>query len=129
METASSASNSLAEALFGKTTRTDEVWSEVRFDSPASYLECLRGEVVLEMLVSDLLLLCKEAAVPRAAVGIKSRLGTLPLSATVLVFLSNISNGCASLLEQHWASAMLGKLLTASKRQSQLLTDQTMHCL
>jgi hypothetical protein len=53
METATSAGSSLAEAFgFGKGTRADEVWQEVRFDSPAAYLECRRGEVVLETLVS-----------------------------------------------------------------------------
>lgn len=51
METATSAGSSLAEALFGKSTRADEVWQEVRFDSPLQYLECRRGEVVLESLV------------------------------------------------------------------------------
>jgi hypothetical protein len=53
METATSAGSSLAEAFgFGKATRADEVWQEVRFDSPAAYLECRRGELVLETLVS-----------------------------------------------------------------------------
>ena len=52
METATSAGSSLAEALFGKSTRSDEVWQEVRFDSAAAYLELRRGEVVLEAMVS-----------------------------------------------------------------------------
>lgn len=52
METVGSAGSSLAEALFGKSSsRADEVWTEVRFDSPAAYLECRRGELVLECLV------------------------------------------------------------------------------
>lgn len=53
METATSqGSSSLAEVLFGKSSsRPDEVWQEVRFDSPISYLECRRGEEVLEALV------------------------------------------------------------------------------
>lgn len=54
MELASTTSSSLAEALFGKSSRSAgaEVWQEVRFDSPPAYLECRRGEVVLESLVS-----------------------------------------------------------------------------
>ncbi len=53
MELASTTSSSLAEALFGKSSRSaDAVWQEVRFDSAPSYLECRRGEVVLELLVS-----------------------------------------------------------------------------
>jgi len=51
METASSAGSSLAEALFGKSSRADEVWQEVRFDSPNAFLEARRGEVTLEALV------------------------------------------------------------------------------
>lgn len=50
METASSAGSSLAEALFGKSSRADEVWQEVRFDSPNAFLEARRGEVTLEAL-------------------------------------------------------------------------------
>lgn len=53
METATSAGSSLAEAFgFSKATKADEVWQEVRFDLPAVYLECRKGELVLETLVS-----------------------------------------------------------------------------
>lgn len=51
MESAGPATTSLAEALFGK-ARQEEVWTEIRFDSPPSYLDLRRGEVVLEALVS-----------------------------------------------------------------------------
>jgi hypothetical protein len=93
METATSASSSLAEALFGKTNRTDEVWSEVRFDSPANYLECRRGETVLEMLVSEVLVHVLEAAAPRVAVCTEFQVGTLPASTTVLIVLSSLVLG------------------------------------